>query len=324
MKAHASSAEREWIDALAVRYTNDAKADRKLLDAAFAEAMGKIWKAHPDDLDAGVFYAEALMDTQPWDYWEANGKTPKGNGAEIVATLEAIIKKAPEHPGALHLYIHAVEASTTPERAEAAADKLLSLMPEAGHIVHMPSHIYYRVGRYADSVRANEQAAMIDEAYVAACKAQGFYPVGYYGHNIHFLWTSSEMEGRYQAAIDAARRLVKTIDVNGLATAMPLAELYGFTPVTTLLRFGKWDEVLAGEAMDHYVARAHELFNRIPRARVTTETAAAGKAANVGVRGPLACNTAHSAARVSSAGPGPGPGPGPPGAGGPRRATRTP
>jgi len=245
LKAHASSAEREWIDALAVRYTNDAKADRKLLDAAFAEAMGKIWKAHPDDLDAGVFYAEALMDTQPWDYWEANGKTPKGNGAEIVATLEAIIKKAPEHPGALHLYIHAVEASTTPERAEAAADKLLSLMPEAGHIVHMPSHIYYRVGRYADSVRANEQAAMIDEAYVAACKAQGFYPVGYYGHNIHFLWTSSEMEGRYQAAIDAARRLVKTIDVNGLATAMPLAELYGFTPVTTLLRFGKWDEVLA-------------------------------------------------------------------------------
>ena len=248
LKAHASPAERDWIDALAVRYTNDAKADRKPLDAAFAAAMGKIWKAHPDDLDAGVFYAEALMDTQPWDYWEADGKTPKGNGAEIVATLEAIIKKALEHPGALHLYIHAVEASTTPERAEAAADKLLTLMPEAGHIVHMPSHIYYRVGRYADSVKANEQAATIDEAYVAACKAQGFYPVGYYGHNIHFLWTSSEMEGRYSAAIDAARRLVKTIDVNGLAAAMPLAELYGFTPVTTLLRFGKWDEVLAEPA----------------------------------------------------------------------------
>ena len=248
LKEHASPLEREWIDALAVRYTNDAKADRKPLDAAFAAAMEKMWKAHPDDLDAGTFYAEALMDTQPWDYWEADGKTPKGHGGQIVATLETIMKKAPEHPGALHLYIHAVEASTTPERAEPAADKLLTLMPEAGHIVHMPSHIYYRVGRYADSVRANEQAATIDESYVAACKAQGFYPVGYYGHNIHFLWTSSEMEGRYKAAIDAARRLVRTIDVNGLAAAMPLAELYGFAPVTTLLRFGKWDEVLAEPA----------------------------------------------------------------------------
>ena len=138
------------------------------------------------------------MDTQPWDYWQPDAKTPKGHGAEIVATLEGILKKEPLHPGALHLYIHAVEASTTPERAEAAADQLEPLMPGAGHIVHMPSHIYYRVGRYADAVKVNELAAQKDEDYIAACKAQGFYPLGYYGHNIHFLWTSSEMLGRYR------------------------------------------------------------------------------------------------------------------------------
>ncbi|MBI3677996.1 MAG: hypothetical protein HY243_15415 [Proteobacteria bacterium] len=241
----ASPEERAWIDALTARYSNDPKADRKPLDEAFAQAMGRLWNANPDDLDAGTFYAEAMMDTQPWDYWEANGVTPKGHALEIVATLEGIIKRAPKHPGALHLYIHAVEASTTPERAEAAADALAPLMPQAGHIVHMPSHIYYRVGRYADAVRANELAAKTDEDYIAQCKAQGFYPLGYYGHNIHFLWTSSEMEGRYQAAIDASRRLVKATDAWNTAKQLPQAELYGFTPVVTQLRFGKWDAVLS-------------------------------------------------------------------------------
>ena len=121
----------------------------------------------------------------------------------------------------MHLYIHAVEASTTPERAEAAADRLETLMPEAGHIVHMPSHIYYRVGRYRDAAHVNELAARTDEDYIAACKAQGYYPLGYYGHNIHFLWTSSEMEGRYQAAIDAAHRLVKAVDAINRGQTVP-------------------------------------------------------------------------------------------------------
>ena len=241
----ASPAERAWIDALATRYTSDPKADRAPLDEAFAQAMGRLWRGHPDDLDAGVFYAEAMMDTQPWDYWQADGITPKGHGAEIVATLEAVIARAPNHPGALHLYIHAVEASTTPERAEAAADRLLTLMPQAGHIVHMPSHIYYRVGRFADAARVNELAAKVDEHYIAACHAQGYYPVGYYGHNIHFLWTSSEMEGRYRASIDAARRLMVAVDAIGAAKSDPRTELYVFTPVVTLLRFGHWDAVLA-------------------------------------------------------------------------------
>jgi tetratricopeptide (TPR) repeat protein len=244
----ATPAERAWIEALATRYAEAPPADRKPLDAAYADAMGRLAKAYPNDLDAATFYAEALMDTQPWDYWQPDAMTPKGHGAEIVATLEQVIKRAPNHPGALHLYIHAVEASTTPERAEAAADRLLVLMPEAGHIVHMPSHIYYRVGRYADAAHANELAATVDEGYIATCRAQGYYPAGYYGHNIHFLWTSAEMEGRGQVSIDAARRLVKAVDAWELAKTMPQGELYAFTPIVTLVRFGQWNAVLAEPA----------------------------------------------------------------------------
>ena len=245
LEARASPRERAWIEALATRYSADPKADRHGLDEAFVKAMGELWRAQPNDLDAGTFYAEAMMDTQPWDYWELDGKTPKGHATAIVATLEDIIRRDPNHPGALHLYIHAVEATTTPERAEGPADRLETLMPGAGHVVHMPSHIYYRVGRYADAARVNELAAKVDEDYIAACKAQGYYPAGYYGHNIHFLWTSSEMEGRYQGAIDAARRLVKAVDAWNLAAQLPQAELYAFTPVVTQLRFEKWDAVLA-------------------------------------------------------------------------------
>lgn len=244
LRSKASPREQAWIDALAVRYAA-APTDRKPLDAAFAKAMGDLARSDPTDLDAATFYAEAMMDTQPWDYWEADAKTPKGHGAEIVSTLDRVLAASPDHPGALHLYIHAVEASTTPERAEAAADRLSKLMPQAGHIVHMPSHIYYRVGRYADAARANEQAALVDEAYIASCRAQGFYPAGYYGHNIHFLWTSAEMEGRSKASADAARRLVKAVDAPNLAKELPLAELYNFTPVVNLMRFGQWDAVLA-------------------------------------------------------------------------------
>ncbi|HEY2750365.1 hypothetical protein [Phenylobacterium sp.] len=244
----ASPREQAWIAALGARYSADPKADRHALDEAWAEAMAKLWREHPEDLDAATFYAEAMMDTQPWDYWQADGVTPKGHGAEIVATLESVLRRAPEHPGALHLYIHSVEASTTPERAEHAADVLLKLMPEAGHVVHMPSHIYYRVGRYEDAARVNELAAKVDEDYIAACKAQGFYPAGYYGHNIHFLWTSAEMQGRYQTAIGAARRLVKAVDAVNLAKQLAPGELYVLTPVATQLRFGKWKAVLAEPA----------------------------------------------------------------------------
>jgi tetratricopeptide (TPR) repeat protein len=241
----ATPKEQAWIAALATRYANDKKADRGKLDAAFADAMAKLAAQHPDDVDVLTFYAEAMMDTQPWNYWEPDAKTPRGRGADIIATLEKVMAKAPNHPGALHLYIHAVEASNTPERAEAAADRLLTLIPGGGHIVHMPSHIYYRVGRYTDAYRANELAALVDEEYIAACKAQGFYPAAYYGHNIHFLWTSAEMQGRYKAALDASRRLVKAVDAPTIAKQLSVAELYVFTPVMTQLRFGKYREVLA-------------------------------------------------------------------------------
>lgn len=242
--------EQAWIAALGKRYAESKTADRNKLNADFAAAMGELARQYPDDVDVQTFWVESMMDTQPWDYWEADAKTPKGHAAAIVATLEQVMAKAPNHPGALHLYIHAVEASTTPERAEPAADRLLKLMPAAGHIVHMPSHIYYRVGRYADAAAANEAAAKVDEDYIAACRAQGFYPAGYYGHNIHFLWTSAEMEGRYQTAIDASRRLVKAVDAPNLSKQMSIAELYNFTPVVTLLRFGKYREILAEPAPD--------------------------------------------------------------------------
>jgi tetratricopeptide (TPR) repeat protein len=243
LEGHASNEERDWIEALAARYSRDSTADRAKLDEAFAQAMGKVWHGHPRDLDAGVFYSEAMMDTQPWEYWQLDGVTPKGHATEIVSTLEGIIKREPLHPGALHLYIHAVEATTTPERAEKAADALEPLMPEAGHIVHMPSHIYYRVGRYEDAVKVNEAAAKQDENYIATCKAQGFYPLAYYTHNIHFLWTSSEMMGRKAAAISAAHRVVVAA-ANGPAEQLPPIQLYLFVPVVTDIRFGDWDAAL--------------------------------------------------------------------------------
>jgi tetratricopeptide (TPR) repeat protein len=245
LEASASPEERDWIEALAARYSDDPKADRAKLDEAFAQSMAKLWHDHPDDLDAGVFYAEAMMDTQPWNYWEADGVTPHGHGAEIVSTLEDIIRRDPNHPGALHLYIHAVEASTTPERAEAAADRLEPMMPDAGHIVHMPSHIYFRVGRYKDAAHVNELAAEADESYVAACKATGFYPLGYYTHNLHFLWTSSEMLGQYKASESAAQRVLKNALTGGPMVSLPPVQLYQIVPIVTDIRFGKWDEALA-------------------------------------------------------------------------------
>jgi len=282
LKKYATPEERDWIDAQAARFAPDPKADRAKLDAAYVDAMAALWKKYPNDLDVGVFYAEAMMDTQPWDYWQNDGVTPKGHALEIVSTLESIIKRSPNHPGALHLYIHAVEASTTPQRAEGPADRLEKLMPGAGHIVHMPSHIYYRVGRYADAAHVNELAALVDEQYIAACRAQGYYPIGYYGHNIHFLWTSSEMQGRYTMAIDSARRLVKALGPDA-AKMGPQAELYYLTPWATLLRFGKWDEILAEPlpAADQVVtsglaheARGFAFANKGDKARAAEERAA--------------------------------------------------
>ena len=241
LEPYASPEEVAWIEAIATRYEANPPKDRAVLDEAFARAMRNLWTSYPKDLDAGVFAAEAMMDTQPWDLWSSDGTTPKGYATDIVSSLETVLRQEPLHPGALHLYIHAVEASNTPERAEKVADQLENLMPAAGHIVHMPSHIYFRIGRYADSMKVNLRAARTDEAYAAACRAQGYLPLGFYFHDIDVLWTSAEMAGNYGIAVDAAHRVVQA--ETGFP---PLRQWDGplDTALLTNLRFGKWNEVL--------------------------------------------------------------------------------
>ena len=207
----ATPREQALIAALAKRYSADPQADRAALDMAYADAMDKVAERYPDDHDIQVFYAESLMNLSPWDYWEVDGRTPKGRTAEVVATLERVLAANADHPAAIHLYIHIVEASTTPERAEPYADRLGDKMPGSGHLVHMPSHIYYRIGRYVDSLNANVKAVAADEAYLAQVEARGLYPSGYYPHNIHFVVTSAQMAGDGDTAIEYAEKLVGTV-----------------------------------------------------------------------------------------------------------------
>ena len=205
--------DRALIAALAQRYSSDPKAVRADLDAAYAKAMGDVAQRFPRDDTVQVLYAEALMDTQPWDYWEAGGAKPKGNGAAIVGTLEKVLKRNPRHPGAIHLYIHAVEASTHPERALPYARELGQLMPGAGHVVHMPAHIYYRVGLYRDSLATNQRAMAVDERYFKTSPSDPLYKSAYYPHNIHFLMVSAQMGGDGKTAIDAAAKLDAALPV---------------------------------------------------------------------------------------------------------------
>lgn len=245
MKSKASPKERAYIDAVAQRYTGKAE-DRAARDRAYADAMRDLARRYPADLDAQTMFAEALMDLRPWNYWTGDGRPYPGT-EELVATLEKVLARSPQHPGANHLYIHAVEATKSPERAEAAADRLGKLMPGAGHMVHMPSHIYQRVGRYADAVAANEAAVKADEDYISQCRAQGIYPLAYYPHNIHFIWYAATAEGRSQVAINAARKTASLVPDEKL-DALPLLGGFRVVPYYALARFGKWDEVLAEPA----------------------------------------------------------------------------
>jgi tetratricopeptide (TPR) repeat protein len=242
-KVHANELERALIDALATRYAAEPTADRAPLDRAYAQAMGELVKRYPQDDDAAALFAEAWMDTMPWDYWSANGD-PKPETVEVISALEAIIARSPRHPLALHLYIHAVEASAAPGRAETAADTLTDLVPGSGHLVHMPSHIYYRIGRYHDASEANVRAASVDEGYIAQCNAQGFYPAAYYPHNIHFLWSAATMEGRGGVAIEAARKVAANVHLEQIEQ-YPGVEFYKTIPLLALIQFGHWDEILA-------------------------------------------------------------------------------
>ncbi|MDA0680388.1 MAG: hypothetical protein O3A13_12410 [Proteobacteria bacterium] len=266
LKDSVSEAERDYIEALAVRYNGDPSTSREPLDEAYGNAMRALHQKYPDDDDAASLFAESLMNTMPWDYW-VDPENPKPLTVEVLNALETVLERSPEHPLAIHLYIHAVEASSRPERAEKPADNLADLVPGAGHLVHMPSHIYWRVGRYADASEANVKAAAVDEAYIAACNAQGFYPAAYYPHNIHFLWAASSMEGRSAVSIEAARKVAANVRLE-MIDEFPGVEFFNTIPLLALTQFGRWDEVLAepqppanleySNAIWHYVrATAH-------------------------------------------------------------------
>lgn len=257
LKSKASPRERDFIDALAARYTGKAD-DRVAADQAYAGAMKALHAKYPDDQDAATLYAEAAMDLSPWNYWNRAG-VPYERTADIATALDGVIKANPDHTGALHLWIHLWEASNTPERAEAAADRLLPLAPAAGHLVHMPGHLFQRVGRYNDAVKANQMAIVADEDYISQCRAQGLYPMAYYPHNIHFLWFAATMAGESQLAIDAADKTTKSIPVEALKD-VPLLQTFLLTHDYALVRFGKWDEILAASA-----PRADTLFTRATR-----------------------------------------------------------
>lgn len=261
LKAKASPAERDYIDALAVRYTGKAD-DRRAADQAFAGAMRALHEKYPADQDAATIYAEALMDLRPWNYWTRDGQ-PYPETHEIIAAIEGVIARNPVHPGALHYAIHLWEGSNTPERAEGAADRLLPLAPAAGHLVHMPGHLFQRVGRYSDAVKANQLAIVADEDYITQCRAQGIYPLGYYPHNVHFLWFAASMTGQSQLAIDAAFKTAKAVP-DAAVKELPILQTFKLVPDFALVRFGKWDEILAlpAPAVDTMFTQAIRHYSR--------------------------------------------------------------
>ena len=242
LEGNASAPEGALINALATRYS--AQPDRKALNQAYADAMEKVAADYPDDPDVQVLYASALMNTTPWDYWLKNGE-PKPLLRKVLAALDGVMAKYPNHVGAHHFHIHAVEAGD-PDRAVASADKLGTLVPVAGHLVHMPGHIYIRVGRYEDAAEANRKAIRADENYITQCRAQGLYPTGYYPHNIHFLWAALTMQGRGKEAIETARKAAsKHAEEHFHQPGFGFPHLLSAVPMFALVRFGKFDEVLA-------------------------------------------------------------------------------
>jgi tetratricopeptide (TPR) repeat protein len=236
-------AEQALVMAVSKRYSRDVPEDRTSLDQAYAESMEAVWHRFPDDPDVGALYAESLMTLQPWDLWTKDG-APKGRVLEILGVLDRTLSRSPSHPGANHFYIHAIEASPWPELGLPAAERLKDLVPGSGHLVHMPSHIYIRTGRYADASDANEQAIKADEAYFAQAPEPDFYNL-YFLHNIHFLAYSAMMEGRYETAINAARRIESDIPQDFLKQYVTIADGFMPTALHVLVRFGKWDEILA-------------------------------------------------------------------------------
>lgn len=241
--AHATPLEQGLIEAIAKRYVADAPEDRVPLDQAYAEAMRNLEKRFPDADEVTTLTSEALMDLHPWDYWLRDGN-PQSWTPEILALMEKVMTRSPKHPGANHYYIHINEASSNPGKATASADRLRDLVPGAGHLVHMPSHIYIRTGRYAEGIKANQQAVLADEDYISTCRAQGIYPLSYYPHNYHFYWACAQMAGQGKLALEVARKLVAKTAVEKMGEPDWLTlQHYYVSPWYTMVRFGQWSEL---------------------------------------------------------------------------------
>ncbi len=242
LSSNASPSERAYIQAMAKRFPADPKADLKQAAEDYHDAMREVSKKYPDDLDAATLFAESGMNLHSWALWHVDG-TPEAGTEEIVATLESVIRRDPNHLGAIHYYIHATEASPHPERALAGANRLAALAPNAGHIVHMPAHVYIRTGDYDAAVKTNQQAAAVDRAYIKASGAQGIYPMMYYSHNLHFIAMCASMNGNYSEAKKNADLLVANVGPH--VKEMPPLEGFMTIPMAVDVRFHKWNEILA-------------------------------------------------------------------------------
>ena len=237
----ASDSEQAYIAALAKRFPADPKSDLHAAAEEYRDAMREVSKKFPDDLDAATLFAESGMNLHPWGLWHTDGSPEEGT-EEIVATLESVIRREPNHLGAIHYYIHSVEASRSPERALAGANRLAQLAPGAGHIVHMPAHIYIRTGDYEAAVKTNQKAAQADQVYLAASKAQGIYPMMYYSHNLHFIAMCAAMNGNYLESKHGAQLLAANVGPH--VKEMPPLEGFMTVPMAVEVRFHKWNEIL--------------------------------------------------------------------------------
>jgi tetratricopeptide (TPR) repeat protein len=241
LSGDASESEKAYIHAMAKRFPADPKSDLRKAAEEYRDAMREVAEKYPDDLDAATLFAEAGMNLHPWGLWKHDG-TPQEGTEEIVATLEKVIKRDPNHMGAVHYYIHAVEASRSPERALAGANRLAALAPGAGHLVHMPAHVYIRTGDYAAAVNTNVAAAKADEAYIRASGVKGIYPGMYYSHNLHFIAIAASMQGNYLESKQAADKLAA--HVKPMLKDMPMLEGFMTIPTAVLVRFERWNDVM--------------------------------------------------------------------------------
>jgi tetratricopeptide (TPR) repeat protein len=280
LAAAGPAVEREYIDALAVRYSPDMKADRPTLARTYSSAMEALSQRYPDDLDAATLYAESLMNLTPWKLWTLDGR-PNENTERILATLESVLRRQPDHLAANHYYIHAVEASPNPGRALPSATRLGTLAENSGHLLHMPAHIYARTGDHGAAAAANAAGAAADVTYLGTAPPNGFYGMAYYSHNLHFLADSQMMQGRFFDAKQAADRVAEHLSPH--AAMMPMVESMVVMPVSVLLRFGRYGDLLklTEPPADRPVQRAWYHFARgtaLARTAKADEAAAERKA----------------------------------------------